>query len=365
MSFVLDGIPSGARVVVAMSGGVDSSVTAALMHQEGYSVIGVTLQLYDHGKIVQKTKACCAGQDIYDAKRVAEKIGFPHYVFDYESVFEKEVIDDFVESYLRGETPNPCVRCNQKIKFRDLLKTARELECATLVTGHYAKITKGQLHQARDLSKDQSYFLFSTKREDLSYLRFPLGSIPKSQTRVFAAEFGLQIAEKPDSQDICFIPSGNYAQTVAKLRPDALIGGDIVFEDGTVVGKHRGIIHYTIGQRRGLGISFPDPLYVIRLDPIHNRVVVGPRESLAVTNVTVQNVNWLIDPIPDILRCHVKVRSTGKPVPAVIQSAGQDKVLVTLNQPDYGISPGQACVFYEGTRVLGGGWICHYVQKEP
>ena len=359
MSFALDGIPKGARVAVAMSGGVDSSVAAALMHQEGYQVIGITLQLYDHGKMIQKAKACCAGQDIYDARRVSEKIGFHHYVLDYESVFKEEVIDDFADSYLRGETPIPCVRCNQKVKFRDLLHTARDLDCAALVTGHYVQNIKGELHQAHDPNRDQSYFLFSTKQVDLDYLRFPLGGIPKSQTRTLAVDFGLEIADKPDSQDICFVPNGNYAQTVAKLRPEALIEGDIVDCNGTTLGKHQGIIHYTIGQRRGLGIASSDPLYVVALDPVHHRVIVGPKAALAVTHIPVQDVNWLFDfsEYPEGLHCSVKIRSTGITLPATVQMIDADHALVTLDVPEYGVSSGQACVFYVGTRVLGGGWI--------
>lgn len=357
--FALEGIPKGARVAVAMSGGVDSSVAAALMHQEGYQVIGITLQLYDHGKMIQKAKTCCAGQDIYDARRVSEKIGFHHYVLDYESVFKEEVIDDFADSYLRGETPIPCVRCNQKVKFRDLLHTARDLDCAALVTGHYVQNINGELHQAHDPNRDQSYFLFSTKQADLDYLRFPLGGIPKSQTRALAAEFGLEIADKPDSQDICFVPNGNYAQTVAKLRPDALVKGDIVNLDGEVLGHHEGIIHYTIGQRRGLGVSSAEPLYVVTLDPINHRVIVGPKTALAVTHIPVQDVNWLLDfsKYSEGLPCTVKVRSTGTALPATVQMIDEDHALVALDEPEYGVSSGQACVFYDGTRVIGGGWI--------
>nr|CAX83819.1 tRNA-specific 2-thiouridylase MnmA [uncultured bacterium] len=357
--FALAGIPKGARVAVAMSGGVDSSVVAALMHKEGYQVVGITLQLYDHGEAIQKTKTCCAGQDIYDARRVSEKIGFHHYVLDYESIFKEEVIDDFADSYLRGETPIPCVQCNQKIKFRDLLRTARDLDCAALVTGHYVQNINGELHQAHDPSRDQSYFLFSTKQQDLNYLRFPLGGIPKSQTRILAEEFGLEIANKPDSQDICFVPNGNYAQTVAKLRPEALIAGDIVNLDGKILGQHQGIIHYTIGQRRGLGIASVDPLYVVALDPIHNQVIVGPRSALAVTHIPVQDVNWFVDlsKYPCGFYCTVKVRSTGAALSAKVQMIDESHALVTLDQPEYGVSSGQACVFYDGTRVIGGGWI--------
>jgi len=359
MSFVLDAVSKGGRVAVAMSGGVDSSVAAALMHQEGYQVVGITLQLYDHGKTIQKAKACCAGQDIYDARRVSEKIGIPHYVFDYETVFKEEVIDNFADSYLRGETPIPCVRCNQKVKFRDLLQTARDLGCEALVTGHYAQNINNQLHQAFDLNRDQSYFLFSIKQKDLAYLRFPLGGIPKSQTRALAAEFGLEIADKPDSQDICFVPDGNYVRTVSKLRPEALIKGDIVHIDGRVLGQHQGIIHYTIGQRRGLGIASVDPLYVVALDSINHRVIVGPRSALAVTHIPVQDVSWLEDlsGCSEGFRCSAKIRSTGSTFPAVVQVIDETHVLVVLDQPEYGVSSGQACVFYDGTRVIGGGWI--------
>ena len=346
-----------------MSGGVDSSVVAAMLHKQGYDVVGITLQLYDHGAAIQKAKACCAGQDIQDAKNVAERIGFPHYVLDYESRFKQSVIDDFAESYLRGETPVPCIRCNQTVKFRDLLQTAKELGGDFLATGHYVQRlennSKAELHQGADTTKDQSYFLFTTTQEQLDFLRFPLGGNSKEQTRALAAQFGLSVADKPDSQDICFVPTGHYSDLVQKLRPEAIVAGNIVHLDGRILGTHEGIIHYTVGQRKGLGISSPEPLYVIALKPESREVVVGGVEALGQNCVSVHSLNWLGDmPLDDTgLRVSVKVRSTKPPVSATVFAGDNNTARVILDEPQQGISPGQACVMYDGTRVLGGGWI--------
>lgn len=359
---MLDGLEKGARIAVAMSGGVDSSVAAGLMVEAGYDVVGITLQLYDHGEMIQKKGACCAGQDIYDARNVAEKLGFPHYVLDYESVFRQSVIDDFADSYLKGETPIPCIRCNQKVKFRDLLTTSKDLGALALVTGHYVQRITGEngaeLHRATDFSRDQSYFLFTTTQDQLDYLRFPLGGMPKSQTRDHARRFGLEISEKPDSQDICFVPNGNYAQTVSKLRPGALESGDIVHLDGQVLGKHQGIIHYTIGQRKGLGVAVGEPLYVVGLDPYDHKVIVGPREALAKKEVFLKEVNWLINlESGSFVKCFVKIRSTHEPVSATLIKIEKNKAQVVFDIPEYGVACGQACVFFDANRVLGGGWI--------
>jgi tRNA-specific 2-thiouridylase len=363
------------RVVVAMSGGVDSSVVAALLHREGYDVLGVTLQLYDHGAAVHRKGACCAGQDIHDARRVAERLGIPHYVLDYESRFKDKVIDAFAQSYVEGETPIPCVACNQYIKFADLIGTARELGADVLATGHYissrelADGTRG-LFRASDADRDQSYFLFATTREQLDMLRFPLGDLPKPRVRELAREFGLVVADKADSQDICFVPTGKYTDIIEKLRPGAAEPGDIVHVDGRVLGRHRGIIHYTIGQRRGLGItdnaaSRGEPLFVIKLDPQESRVIVGPREALETRFIRLRDVNWIGDGAfgdlpPDGIEVAVRTRSTRPPVPARLFRDG-DMPIVELYAPETGVSPGQACVFYDsvdGTaRVLGGGII--------
>jgi tRNA-specific 2-thiouridylase len=353
------------RVVVAMSGGVDSSVTAALMAEAGYEVIGITLQLYDHGAAVSRKGACCAGQDIHDARNVADRIGIAHYVLDYESRFRESVIDEFAESYLRGETPIPCVRCNQTVKFQDLLATARDLGADCLATGHYVRRADGkggpELLRGVDPDRDQSYFLFATTREQLDFLRFPLGGLDKAETRAHAARFGLPVAEKPDSQDICFVPEGNYARIVEKLRPEAHAPGEIVDLDGRVLGSHEGIVHYTIGQRRGLGLGGrpegEEPLYVVRLDPRTRRVVVGPRAALGVARLALGAVNWIGggDLPADGVSCSVKLRSTMAPVPARLEGS-----TLLLDEPQFGISPGQAAVFYDGDRVLGGGWILRY-----
>ncbi len=350
------------RVVVAMSGGVDSATCAALMKDAGHDVVGVTLQLYDHGRAVNRPGSCCAGQDIHDARRVADALDIPHYVLDYERKFRQAVIDDFADSYLRGETPIPCVRCNQTVKFRDLLAVADDLEAEALVTGHYVRRLDGprgpELHRARDTDRDQSYFLFATTRAQLSRLRFPLGDRPKAETRALAERFGLPVANKPDSQDICFVPDGDYGRTVAKLRPDAFAPGEIVAEDGRVLGEHGGVAFFTVGQRRGIGIAAPDPLYVLRLEPDTNRVVVGPRSALLKDRLAVQEVNWLGDEsLAGDIAVSVKLRSAMPPAPAVVHPKAEGRARITLDQPQAGIAPGQACVFYDGDRVLGGGWI--------
>jgi tRNA-specific 2-thiouridylase len=360
--------PSETRVVVAMSGGVDSSVVAAELAAEGYDVVGVTLQLYDHGAALAKKGACCAGRDIHDARRVAEAMGFPHYVLDYENTFREAVIDDFADAYLAGATPVPCIRCNERVKFRDLLETARDLDADCMATGHYIQRKTGatgpELHMAADPARDQSYFLFSTTAEQLAYLRFPLGHLKsKAETRALAAKHGLPVADKPDSQDICFVPNGDYAAVIEKLRPGAADPGEIVDMAGRVLGRHGGVIHYTIGQRRGLGIGgLEEPLYVVRLDPGARQVVVGPKAALSTRVVPVREINWLGD-APLASRAEwqvmVKVRSTRPPREALIRPLGPETAEVELLSPEEGVSPGQACVFYapEGSRVLGGGWI--------
>lgn len=367
----LPGAPGATRVVVAMSGGVDSSVAAALLHAQGYDTVGVTLQLYDHGAAVSRNGACCAGQDIYDARFVAEKIGIPHYVLDYESRFRQAVMDDFADSYLAGETPVPCVTCNQTVKFTDLLQVARDLGAQALVTGHYVRRIMGrqgpELHRAVDPDRDQSYFLFATTGAQLDYLRFPLGDLYKDETRAIAGRLGLAVAEKPDSQDICFVPQGGYASVIEKLRPDAVGPGDIVHIDGRVLARHQGIIHYTVGQRRGLGVGGGEPLFVVRLDAANRRVVVGPREALLGNHVRVRQLNWLGDSPPSFAgqEVAVKVRSTRPPVPGTLFCDGAGGANITLHQPEEAVAPGQACVVYEAgesSRVLGGGWIMRNVQ---
>ncbi|MDT8326884.1 MAG: tRNA 2-thiouridine(34) synthase MnmA [Roseovarius sp.] len=360
--------PAETRVVVAMSGGVDSSVVAAYLAEQGYDVVGVTLQLYDHGAALAKKGACCAGVDIHDARRVAEDVGFPHYVLDYENIFRDAVIDEFADSYLAGATPVPCIRCNERVKFKDLLQTARDLDADCMATGHYIQRKTGpngaQLHCAADSNRDQSYFLFSTTAEQLEYLRFPLGHLPsKDATRELAAKYGLQVADKPDSQDICFVPDGNYASVIEKLRPGAAEPGEIVHADGRVLGAHEGVIHYTIGQRRGLGIGgLADPLYVVRLDVDAKQVIVGPKKMLSTRKVPLREINWLGDE-PLMSRPEwsvaVKVRSTRPVREAILRPISDTEAEVELLTPEEGVSPGQACVFYQqdGTRVLGGGWI--------
>lgn len=361
--------PAETRVVVAMSGGVDSSVVAAMLAEEGYDVVGVTLQLYDHGAALARSRACCAGRDIHDARRVAETMGFPHYVLDYENRFRESVIDEFADAYLAGATPVPCIRCNERVKFRDLMETARDLDADCMATGHYVQRRMGargaELHQAADAARDQSYFLFATTRAQLDYLRFPLGHLAsKADTRALAARYGLPVADKPDSQDICFVPNGSYAAVIEKLRPGAVEPGEIVHLDGRVMGTHGGVIHYTVGQRRGLGIGGGEPLFVLRLDADARQVIVGPRDALARREVAVAEVNWLGDgPLnaasPEGWEVMVRVRSTRPPVPAHLHPIGPGRARVELTGAEEGVAPGQACVFYapEGTRVLGGGWI--------
>ena len=355
--------PAETRVVVAMSGGVDSSVTAAMLKEQGYDVVGVTLQLYDHGAAISKPGTCCAGRDISDARNVADAIGIPHYVLDFESLFKDAVIEDFADSYLRGETPVPCVRCNESVKFTDLAAKAKDLGADLLVTGHYVRREMGpdgaELHAGRDPSRDQSYFMFSMTPDQLDFLRFPLGDMDKDATRALAHHYKLPVASKPDSQDICFVPEGKYQDVVRKLRPDAMIEGDIVHLDGTVLGRHKGIINYTIGQRKGLGVAAPDPLYVIALEPLTARVVVGPESALKRRNLRIQGVNWLgAEAIPAAgVQLRVKLRSTQSPLAATVRMTGAGLADVTLNDPQGAVAPGQACVFYDGERVLGGGWI--------
>jgi len=359
--------PAETRVVVAMSGGVDSSVVAAMLADQGYDVVGITLQLYDHGAALAKKGACCAGRDIHDARRVAEEMGFPHYVLDYESKFKDAVIDEFADSYLAGATPVPCIRCNERVKFRDLMETAKELEADCMATGHYIQRSQTpdgpELHMAADGDRDQSYFLFSTTSAQLDYLRFPLGHLKsKQETRALARKYGLPVADKPDSQDICFVPNGNYAAVIEKLRPGAADPGDIVHLDGRQLGTHKGVIHYTIGQRRGLGIGGGEPLYVVKLDTQTREVTVGPKEALETTTIPVREINWLgngefeAGPAKEI---KVRVRSTRPPRDAILRPTGAFSAEVELLTPEQGIAPGQACVFYErdSSRVLGGGWI--------
>ena len=363
-----DKSPKDTRVVVAMSGGVDSSVVAAELAAQGYDVVGITLQLYDHGAALAKKGACCAGSDIHDARRVAEKLNFPHYVLDYENSFRESVIDDFAKSYLAGATPVPCIRCNERIKFKDLLETAIDLEADCMATGHYIQRKNGingaELHMAADHQRDQSYFLFSTTAKQLDYLRFPLGSLAsKAETRALAAKYGLDVANKPDSQDICFVPDGNYAAVIEKLYPGTAQPGKIIDQNDNILGTHNGVINYTIGQRRGLGIGgLEEPLYVVKLDADRKLVIVGPKELLATRQVSLKEVNWLGDtPLmtKSTWEIRAKVRSTRPPRDAVLRPISNTEAIVELIAAEEGIAPGQACVFYgqDSSRVLGGGWI--------
>lgn len=352
------------RVVVAMSGGVDSSVAAALLAQQPCDVVGVTLQLYDHGAAVNRKGTCCAGRDIHDARRVADRLGIPHYVLDYEDRFRRAVIEDFAESYARGETPIPCVRCNQRIKFGDLLDLTHELGAGQLATGHYVRRVDSpggsEIHRAADERRDQSYFLFATTREQLSQLSFPLGDMPKTTVRELAREFDLPVADKADSQDICFVPQGHYSGVVRRMRPQAAEPGEIVDSEGHVLGTHNGVVNFTVGQRKGLGLAGNgEPLFVTRLDAANRRVVVGPRDSLRTKMFTLSDVNWLGPPATKAFSCSVKVRSTRPPTPAEVELDGDGAATVRLKDAGETIAPGQACVFYEsgGTRMLGGGWI--------
>lgn len=346
---------TGKRIVVAMSGGVDSSVVAALAARTGAETIGITLQLYDHGEAVGRAGSCCAGQDIRDARAVAEKLGIAHYVFDHASRFQESVMDVFADEYMAGRTPIPCVQCNMGVKFTDLLNLSRELGADCLATGHYVRRMTGdygsELHRAMDPARDQSYFLFATTQDQLDYLRFPLGDLPKDQVREIAKDMGLAVAFKPDSQDICFVPDGDYAKVVRKLRPDADDDGEIVHIDGTAMGRHKGLIHYTVGQRKGLEIGGQaEPLYVIRLEPETKRVFVGPRQALAVASATLRDINWIGGDFEGPMQ--VKVRSMAKPTHARLEGD-----TLRFHNPEYGVSPGQAAVFYNKDRVLGGGWI--------
>jgi tRNA-specific 2-thiouridylase len=364
--------PAETRVVVAMSGGVDSSVVAALLKEQGYDVVGVTLQLYDHGLALQKKGACCAGQDIYDARQVADRIGIPHYVLDYESRFSDAVMQDFADSYLAGETPIPCIRCNQRVKFRDLLDQAQALGGDCLATGHYVQRIMGaagaELHAGADPRRDQSYFLFATTQAQLDYLRFPLGGLSKAETRALAERFDLPVATKPDSQDICFVPNGDYTSVVERLRPGAVDPGEIRHVDGRVLGRHAGIIHFTVGQRRGIAVNDQatsnEPLYVVRVDPARREVIVGPKAALACGEILLREVNWLGAKESGI-PVTVKIRSMSAPAAARIAFDG-DEAMVTFDTPQFGVAPGQACVVYRGGRVLGGGWIRRRAERpEP
>jgi tRNA-specific 2-thiouridylase len=349
-------------IVVAMSGGVDSSTVAAMLCAEGYRVIGITLQLYDHGAALKKKGACCAGQDIYDAKMVADKLGIPHYILDYETKFKESVINDFVDSYTRGETPLPCVKCNQSVKFKDLLKMAKDLGADGLATGHYVRKLKGvdgaELHTGVDAGKDQSYFLFATTQEQLDYLYFPLGGFTKQETRNMAAKYELLTADKADSQDICFVPDGNYRAVISKVNPNALQKGKIVHVDGFELGEHDGIINFTVGQRRRLGVSSQEPLYVVKIDPLSKVVYVGPLESLNASEFIIKDVNWLkFFPLLEEIEVKAKIRSTRPGTFAKLSRLDDSSARIKLFSPEKAITPGQACVFYDNERVLGGGWI--------
>lgn len=367
--FKADKKPQDTKIVVAMSGGVDSSVVACLLKKQGFNVVGITLQLYDMGEALKKKNACCAGVDIMDAKKVAQKFDFPHYVLNYQNLFKESVIDDFADSYLKGETPIPCVKCNQSVKFRDLLKVAKDLGADAMATGHYVRRIDGengaQLHKAIDSSKDQSYFLFTTTKEQLEFLHFPLGSNTKEETRKEAERLGLEIAQKPDSQDICFVPNGNYSAVISKLRPTAFKEGNVVhFETKKVLGKHNGIINFTLGQRRGLGIAYPEPLFVVKIDPKENIVFVGSESYLQNKKFLMRDLNWLADDVKEGDKIHAKVRlrSTHSEEDAIIKIGKNNEAEVTMHYPTRAITPGQACVIYNDTRVLGGGWITKEIE---
>jgi tRNA-specific 2-thiouridylase len=359
----LAGDPADHRIVVAMSGGVDSSVTAALLARAGFEVVGITLQLYDHGAATGKKGACCAGQDVRDAALVAERLGIPHYVLDYEARFREAVIEDFADSYRHGETPVPCIRCNERVKFKDLLETARELGASALATGHYARRMPGadgpELHRARDAARDQSYFLYRTTQAELAFLRFPLGGLAKDETRALARDFALPVAAKPDSQDICFVPQGSYAALVTRLQPEAGEPGDIVDQRGHVLGRHKGIAHFTVGQRKGLGLSSAEPLFVLRVDPASRRVVVGPIDALGETRIRVAELNWLGAPLNpgNAVPVAAKLRSAQPAVPAMLYPGEAGEAELVLDAPAGAVAPGQAAVLYNGDRLLGGGWI--------
>jgi len=369
-SLDLDKAPGDTRVVVAMSGGVDSSVTAALLAERGYDVVGITLQLYDHGAALGKAGACCAGQDIEDARQVARRLGIPHYVLDYEGRFRAEVMDRFADSYVRGETPVPCIACNRTVKFRDLVATARDLGAEALATGHYVRRVMGEqgaeLHRGADPVRDQSYFLFGTRQDQLDFLRFPLGALGKGETRALAGRFGLPVAAKPDSQDICFVPGGDYSAVVRKLRPESSAPGDIVDLEGGIVGRHDGIVDFTVGQRRGLALggrtgTGNEPLYVVRLEPETRRVVVGPRAALGRSEIALGDLNWIGPDFDGPVSVQVRLRSSQPLRPATIERTGDGTgAIVRFGEPEFGVSPGQACVVYDragGSRVLGGGFI--------
>ena len=365
VDFSLSRPAPAARIVVAMSGGVDSSVVAALAARTGAEVIGVTLQLYDHGEAVKRSGSCCAGQDIYDAAQVCETLGIPHYVLDYESRFRSGVIDRFADDYARGRTPVPCSLCNQGVKFTDLVEFARELGADCLATGHYVRRmvngSRAELHRGADPRRDQSYFLYGTTREQLDFLRFPLGDLPKAEVRRLAEAEGLAVAAKPDSQDICFVPDGDYARLVKRLRPETAAPGDIVDLAGQVLGRHEGVVHFTIGQRRGIGVARALPLYVIGVDPARNRVIVGEKAQLLKSTLHATQINLLsqraIEAINEPIRCTAKIRYNAQPQPATMQRTGDDQIRITFDEPQSAITPGQAAVCYDGDVVLGGGWI--------